>query len=173
MQRNFFFPVFSPSLCNRTLNDSLTFTLTCLNMLSYPSLYSSQLKALLSETQVQLISAKAEAQEQRAELSLVSLTSVCLMLHMLLSTLSDSCAVHYRSSRSYRKRVGRQRTRRAHSPLRSILVVCIYVYYVHVCYVLCSAELEDRFLACFFSVFSSSSTCTSCVHEYICCVWVL
>lgn len=73
--KEFFFPVFSPSLlCNRTLNDSLTFTLTCLNMLSYPSLYSSQLKALLSETQVQLISAKAEAQEQRAELSLVSLT---------------------------------------------------------------------------------------------------
>uniref|UniRef100_A0A673L0X0 Ribosome-binding protein 1-like n=1 Tax=Sinocyclocheilus rhinocerous TaxID=307959 RepID=A0A673L0X0_9TELE len=31
----------------------------------------SQLKALLSETQVQLVSAKAEAQEQRAELSLV------------------------------------------------------------------------------------------------------
>uniref|UniRef100_A0A8C1XSV7 Ribosome binding protein 1b n=1 Tax=Cyprinus carpio TaxID=7962 RepID=A0A8C1XSV7_CYPCA len=33
----------------------------------------SQLKALLSETQVQLVSAKAEAQEQRAELSLVNL----------------------------------------------------------------------------------------------------
>lgn len=55
--------------------------------------YSSQLKALLSESQVQLVSAKAEAQEQRAELSLVSLTSLCLMLHMKLSTLSDSCAL--------------------------------------------------------------------------------
>lgn len=55
--------------------------------------YSSQLKALLSETQVQLVSAKAEAQEQRAELSLVSLTSLCLMLHMRLSTLNDSCAL--------------------------------------------------------------------------------
>lgn len=55
--------------------------------------YSSQLKALLSETQVQLVSAKAEAQEQRAELSLVSLTSLCLMVHVRLSALNDSCAL--------------------------------------------------------------------------------
>uniref|UniRef100_A0A672PX98 Ribosome binding protein 1b n=1 Tax=Sinocyclocheilus grahami TaxID=75366 RepID=A0A672PX98_SINGR len=43
----------------------------------------SQLKALLSETQVQLLSANSEAQQQRAELSLVSLTSVCLRMHRL------------------------------------------------------------------------------------------
>uniref|UniRef100_A0A8C1D5V0 Ribosome binding protein 1b n=1 Tax=Cyprinus carpio carpio TaxID=630221 RepID=A0A8C1D5V0_CYPCA len=56
----------------------------------------SQLTALLSETQVQLVSAKAEAQQQRAELSLVSLTSVCLRLHTWLSTLSDRCALQVR-----------------------------------------------------------------------------
>uniref|UniRef100_A0A671RK00 Ribosome-binding protein 1-like n=1 Tax=Sinocyclocheilus anshuiensis TaxID=1608454 RepID=A0A671RK00_9TELE len=43
----------------------------------------SRLKALLSETQVQLLSANSEAQQQRAELSLVSLTSVCLRMHTL------------------------------------------------------------------------------------------
>ncbi len=42
------------------------------------------------------MSAKAEAQQQRAELALVSLTSVCLRLHTWLSTLSDSCALQVR-----------------------------------------------------------------------------
>uniref|UniRef100_A0A673K555 Ribosome-binding protein 1-like n=1 Tax=Sinocyclocheilus rhinocerous TaxID=307959 RepID=A0A673K555_9TELE len=43
----------------------------------------SQLKALLSETQVQLVSANSEAQQQRAELSLVSLTSVlCVFFYL-------------------------------------------------------------------------------------------
>lgn len=51
---------------------------------------------------------------------------------------------------------------------------CVYLCILCACLLYIMFRIAWRpFSGMLFSVFSSSSTCTSCVHVYICCVWVL